>query len=88
MTDPGIVINKARELLGPDVIIDFSTRQDKKYMILNPVTNKWVHFGQEGYEDFTYHQDPIRRHRFKIRNRKWALSKPYTPSYLSYYLLW
>ena len=34
MTDPGIVINRARELLGPDVIIDFSTRRDKKYDML------------------------------------------------------
>jgi hypothetical protein len=27
-------------------------------MILNPNTNKWVHFGQLGYQDFTKHNDP------------------------------
>ena len=38
-----------------------STRQGKKFMVLDPNTNKWVHFGAMGYEDYTVHNDKIRR---------------------------
>jgi hypothetical protein len=39
-------------------------------MILNPNTNKWVHFGQIGFEDFTYHKDEERRLRYLKRATK------------------
>lgn len=64
-----------------------SNRKDKKYMVQDP-SGKMVHFGQMGYEDFTKHKDTIRQERFRQRNRKWASSTKWTPSWLSYYLLW
>ena len=87
-SDPQKVLKKAIKLYGGDVEIDYSTRKDKKYMILNPNTNKWVHFGLMGAEDFTKHKDKERREAFLTRNHKWANQDEYTPGYMAYYLLW
>lgn len=87
-SNPKIVFKKARETFGNDVKINISTKKDKKYMILDPETNKWIHFGQFGAEDFTKHNDNNRRSNFLNRNKRWAYSEPYTPSYMSYHLLW
>ena len=85
-SNPSIVMKKAKELhLNP---IQLSTRKDKKYMVLNPKTNKMVHFGQMGYEDYTKHQDENRRELFRKRNHKWATAEKYSPAWLSYNLLW
>ena len=35
-----------------DVTLLPSSRKNKKYMILNPNTNKFVHFGAMGYMDY------------------------------------
>ena len=85
---PSIVYGKANHYFGNDVEIKPSTRKDKKYMLLNPQTDKWVHFGQMGYQDYTKHKDEKRRDAFRRRNHKWKDTDPYTPSYLSYWLLW
>ena len=87
-SNPKTVFKKARETYGNNVKINISTRKDKKYMIQDPETNKWIHFGQFGAEDFTRHKDITRRDNFLKRNHHWANSEPYTPSYMSYYLLW
>lgn len=87
-TNPTKVFQNAKRILGNDVNIKLSTRKDKKYMVLNPNINKWIHFGQIGYQDYTKHQDNKRRQLFRLRNQKWAEQDLYTPGYLSYYLLW
>lgn len=87
-SNPNKVVRKAISIYGKDVLIDFSTRKNKKYMIYNPNNNKWVHFGQYGYEDYTKHKDKLRRERFLNRNHKWSNMDKYTPGYMSYYLLW
>ena len=87
-SNPKTVFLKAKRLLGKDVEIKLSTRKDKKYMILNPENDKWVHFGQMSYQDYTKHKDKLRREMFINRNHKWAYNDVYTPSYLSFYLLW
>ena len=85
-SNSSIVMKKAKELhLNP---IQLSSRKDKKYMVLDPNTNKMVHFGQMGYEDYTIHKDEKRRELFKKRNHKWATAEKYSPAWLSYYLLW
>ena len=65
-----------------------SNRKNKKYMILNPNNGKFVHFGLLPYMDYTKHLDKVRREKFRNRNWRWAEAEPYTPAYLSYYLLW
>lgn len=50
--------------------------------------NKWVHFGQMGYEDFTKHKDNIRRNNFINRHYKWNCKGRHSPAWLSYNILW
>lgn len=87
-SDPKQVLKQAKKYLGKDVIIQQSTRKDKKYMVLNPQTNKWVHFGQMGYSDYTKHKDQARKHRFRLRNARWKDAPMFSPAFLSYWLLW
>ena len=60
-------------------------------MILNPITNKFVHFGSLIYQDFTKHQNKERQKNYIIRasNIKgdWRSDK-FSPNNLSLYLLW
>jgi hypothetical protein len=73
----------------PELFI--SNRKNKKYMILNPDTNKFVHFGSLIFEDLTKHQNKERQKAYIIRasNIKgdWKSDK-YSPNNLSLYLLW
>lgn len=89
-TNPNIVFQNAKRIYGNDVQIKLSTRKDKKYMLLNPHNNKWIHFGtmKPPMEDYTKHQDNKRRQLFKIRNQKWAKQDKYTPGFMSYFLTW
>ena len=84
-SNPEYVMMKAHEMgLNP---VQVSTRKDKKYMIYNS-NKKLVHFGQMGYEDYSYHGDLKRRNNFKKRNIKWGYAPKYTPAFLSFWLLW
>jgi len=90
-SNPKIVFKKAKEYLGNDVKIRVSTNRNKKYMIFNPNTERWVHFGQMLYEDFTKHKDPIRRNSYLTRTANmrgdWK-SNPYSANNLSRNILW
>jgi hypothetical protein len=85
---PSIVYKQAKHYFGPNVEIKPSTRKDKKYMLLNPHTDKWIHFGAQGMEDYTKHKDERRRDAFRRRNHKWSKQDKYTAGYCAYYLLW
>jgi hypothetical protein len=63
-----------------------SSRKDKKYMVFDG--HKMIHFGQMGYEDYTYHGDLKRKQNFRKRNIKWGYASKYSPAWLSFYLLW
>jgi len=66
-SNPTIAKENAIKYLGEDVVFKLSTKKDKKFMVLNPETNKFIHFGALNYEDFTKHQDPIRRNNYLKR---------------------
>ena len=87
-SNPQLVREMADWYIGKDIPIYYSSREDKKYMIINPDNHKRVHFGQMGYEDYTKHLDDTRRDRFRRRNASWANAPKYSPAWLSYYLLW
>lgn len=59
-------------------------------MIQDP-NNKWIHFGQMGYEDYTKHRDENRRMNYLNRASKikghWKTNK-YSPNNLAIHLLW
>jgi hypothetical protein len=90
-SNPKIVSKKAKKYLGKDIKVYRSTRKDKKYMILNPDTNKLVHFGQMGFEDFTKHRDEKRRDNYLTRTANikgdWRENK-YSANNLSREILW
>jgi len=72
-SNPKIVYEKAKQYLGNNVSIKLSNKPVKKYMVLNPHTNKWVYFGQMGYEDFTKHQDLKRRKIIYDEQKIWGV---------------
>ena len=82
-------VNKLSKLIYKKNV-ETSTRKNKKYMILND-DNKYVHFGDSMYQDFTIHNDPERRQRYLNRATKikgnWRNNK-YSPNNLSINLLW
>jgi hypothetical protein len=92
-SNPTKVKQKAVDIFGQDVKLAVSTRKQNKYMILNPHTNKWSHFGgfNPPMSDYTKHRDPERRRRYLQRataiNGDWA-SNPYSSNSLSLSLLW
>ena len=92
------VLSRAKLYFGEDVILKKSTRKTKKYMIYNPITNKFVHFGAMGYLDYTkyiqlYDLETANEHRTKYLKRAyfnkgdWKTNR-YSPHYLSMLLLW
>ena len=90
-SNPTKVFKKAEQYLGSDVDIRLSTEPKKKYMVFNPHTHKWIHFGLIPYEDFTKHNDPVRRHSYLTRTAfmrgDWKKDK-YSPNNLSRNILW
>jgi hypothetical protein len=59
-------------------------------MVLNP-DNKYIHFGDNRYEDFTQHKDVDRQKKYLNRSSKikgnWKDNK-YSPNNLSINILW
>ena len=90
-SNPAVVYKKAKQYLGKNVDIRLSNRPKKKYMVHNPHTDKWIHFGQIGYEDYTKHKDDKRRENYLRRtaNMKgnWKEDK-YSANNLSRNILW
>jgi len=82
-------VNKLSKLIYKKPV-ETSTRKNKKYMILND-DNKYIHFGDSRYMDYTIHNDPERRKRYLNRASKirgeWKKDK-YSPNNLSINLLW
>jgi hypothetical protein len=81
----------AIKYLGKKVDFKISDKKAKKFMVFNPEKNKWIYFGQMGYEDFLKHQDPIRRNAYLKRTANikgdWKNDK-YSPNNLARNILW
>ena len=92
VSNPEIVKQNLKKYFIKDVPILFlSNKKNKKYMIFNPNTNKFVHFGSLMYHDLTSHNDIQRQKNYikRATNIKgnWKADK-YSPNNLSLYLLW
>lgn len=89
-SNPIQVRKMADKYLGKDIPVYISNKKDKKYMVKTP-ENKWIHFGQMGYEDFTKHKDEERRRRYLARTANmrgnWKDNK-YSANNLSRNILW
>ena len=89
-SNPLTAQKQAFKIYGPTAILYRSGTKNKKYAIKSP-NGKIVNFGQMGYEDFTKHNDPVRKIRYLNRSSKikgdWK-DDPYSPNNLSMRLLW
>jgi len=81
----------AYKYLGKTAKIYPSSKPDKKYQIWDPKNERWVFFGQIGYEDYTKHHDKDRRHNYLTRTAgmlgDWKSNK-YSANNLSRNILW
>lgn len=87
-SNPKTVYKKAKYIYGPDVDIKLSSRKHKKYMLYDPRTGHYIHFGEMGYKDYTYTNDDFKRMKFRARNQRWSQNDVYSAGFLSYFLLW
>ena len=82
---------KARSL-GIKDKINYSTHKNKKFMIT--VSDKAIHFGQDGYKDFLDHGDLEKRANYLARaskikkNGKLSINDPNSANYYAIRLLW
>lgn len=71
-----------------------STKQTKKYAVhlrFSDGTKKTIHFGANGYSDYTVHRDNARKKRYEDRHYKrenWTYSGVETPGFWSKWMLW
>ena len=90
-SNPLIAQKKAYKCLGKTAKLYPSSNPVKKYDIYDPINNKWVHFGQIGYEDFTKHRDKKRRKNYLTRTSNmrgnWR-DNSYSANNLSRCVLW
>jgi len=90
-SNPEIAQKQAEKYLGKDVELFISEKKDKKYDIYDPNNNKWVSFGQIGFQDFTKHKNLERRKRYLNRatnmRGNWK-DNPYSANNLSINILW
>ena len=81
----------AYKYLGKTAKLYPASNPEKKYQIYDVKNEKWVNFGQIGYEDFTKHKDKTRRKNYLTRTKfmrgNWK-SNPYSANNLSRNILW
>ena len=81
----------ATKYLGKTAKLYPANNPVKKYMICDPISKKWVNFGQLGYEDYTRHKDKTRRHNYLTRTANmrgnWKKNK-YSANNLSRKITW
>lgn len=90
-SDPAQAQRMAYRYLGKTAKLYPSSNSQKKYDIYDPLNNRWVHFGQIGYEDYTKHKDKKRRKNYLTRSGKikgdWKKNK-YSANNLARRVLW
>ena len=88
---PRIAQKMAYKYLGKTAKLYPANNPQKKYSIYDPKNNKWVNFGQMGYEDYTKHHDKQRRKNYLTRTKfmkgNWK-SNNYSANNLSRNILW
>jgi hypothetical protein len=90
-SNPKQAQKKAYKYLGKTAKLYPANNPQKKYKIYDPKNEKWVNFGQIGYEDFTKHKDKTRRKNYLIRTKfmrgNWKTNS-YSANNLSREILW
>jgi hypothetical protein len=90
-SNPRTAQSKAYKYLGRTAKLYPGTAASKKYSIYDKKNNRWVNFGQMGYEDYTKHHDKARRKNYLTRSGKikgeWN-SNRYSANNLARHILW
>ena len=90
-SDPQTAQKMAYMYLGKTAKLYPGRNAVKKYSIFDPHQQKWINFGQIGYEDYTRHHDKKRRRNYLTRTKSmrgnWKENK-YSPNNLSRNILW
>lgn len=90
-SNPRQAQHMAYKYLGKTAKIYPAGNPQKKYKIYDKKHNKWINFGQIGYEDFTKHRDKTRRKNYLTRTKfmrgNWK-NNPYSANNLSRNILW
>jgi hypothetical protein len=90
-SNPVIAQKMAYKYLGKTAKLYPGKTKNKKYSIFDAKNNKWVSFGQLGYEDYTQHKNKTRRKSYLKRasniKGNWKHNK-YSPNNLSIHVLW
>ena len=90
-SNPETAQKMAYRYLGKTAKLYPARNPEKKYSIYDPKNDKWMNFGQIGYEDYTKHKDKNRRKNYLTRTRSmrgdWKRN-PYSANNLSREILW
>jgi hypothetical protein len=90
-SSPRTAQSMAYKYLGRTAKLYPARNPEKKYTIFDKKNNKWVNFGQIGYEDYTKHKDKGRRKNYLTRTKymrgNWKNNK-YSANNLSRNILW
>lgn len=71
------------------IILKKSNRKFKKWMVC--INNRWVHFGDNRYQDYTQHKDIKRKLLYISRHKKnedWTKSNIMSAGFWSRWLIW
>jgi len=81
----------AYKYLGRTAKLYPARNSEKKYSIYDKKNDKWINFGQLGYEDYTKHHDKARRKNYLTRTKymrgDWQKNR-YSANNLSRNILW
>lgn len=90
-SNPRTAQRMAHKYLGKTAKLYPASNPEKKYRIYDPKNDKWVNFGQMGYEDYTKHHDESRRKNYLTRTKgmlgEWKKNR-YSANNLSRNILW
>lgn len=90
-SNPKTAQRKAHKYLGKTAKLYPASNPEKKYRIYDPKNDKWINFGQMGYEDYTKHHNKTRRKNYLTRTKgmlgDWKNNR-YSANNLSRNILW
>ena len=91
VSNPKIVHDNLQKYFGRPTDLYISNRKNKKYMILNPNTNKTISFGSINHKDYTFTRDKTKQKSYLARSSgitgNWRDDK-YSPNNISRSVLW
>lgn len=91
VSNPEIVQNNLNKYFGTPTDLYVSNRKNKKYSIINPNTNKMIHFGSINHKDFTFTHNKIKQKLYLTRSGSirgsWR-DDMYSPNNISRSVLW